>query len=128
MLNHLDQIASLKWLSVHLWTKWLWTWVQLQSLTSTCVFYKMMTLLYVRIHGWACAFVTKLMSSASCSWWWPCYMLKRTNGHVLVLPSWHLVRPAADEDFVIYTYTTTYTYATIIDLFKRIRRYLWNIS
>ena len=33
-LNHLAKLASLaKWLSVRLWTKWLWFRVQLQSLT-----------------------------------------------------------------------------------------------
>ena len=33
-LNHLAKLANLaKWLSVRLWTKWLWVWVPLQSLT-----------------------------------------------------------------------------------------------
>ena len=35
------------------------------------------------------------------SWWWLCYMSKRTYGHVLVLPSRRLGRPAVDDDFVI---------------------------
>ena len=32
----------------------------------------MMTLLYVAMHIWTCACVTKSTSSASCSWWWFC--------------------------------------------------------
>ena len=39
--------------------------------------------------------------TASCSWWYLCYMLKPTCEQVLVLPSWRLVRLAADDDFVI---------------------------
>ena len=39
-------------------------------------------------------------SSAS-SWRLLCYMLKRTYGHVPVLPSQHIVHPAAEDDFVI---------------------------
>ena len=40
-------------------------------------------------------------SSASCSWWWLCYMSKRTYEHVLVLPSRRLVCPVANDDFII---------------------------
>ena len=47
------------------------------------------------------ACVAKPMSSASCSWGWLCYVSKRTGGQVLVLPSRCLVRPAADDDFVM---------------------------
>ena len=35
-LNHLAKLTSLaKWLSVHLWTKWMWVQVQLQSIKVT---------------------------------------------------------------------------------------------
>ena len=43
----------------------------------------------------------KPTSSTSCSWWWLCYMTKRTCGQVLVLPSRRLVYPPADDDFAI---------------------------
>ena len=42
LVNHLAKLAFLaKWLSVRLWTKWLWVWVPLQSLNIqefTCFF------------------------------------------------------------------------------------------
>ena len=50
-----------------------------------------------KMHVWMC--VAKPMSRASCSWWWLCYMSKHMCGQVLVLPSWHLVHPAADDKF-----------------------------
>ena len=40
-------------------------------------------------------------TSSTCSWWWLCYMSKRTCGQVLVLPSLRLVYPPADDDFAI---------------------------
>ena len=40
----------------------------------------------------------------SCSCWWLRCMSKRTYGHVLVLPSQQLVRPAADDDFFYVPY------------------------
>ena len=43
--------------------------------------------------------ITKLLSSASCSWWWICYMQKQTWGQVLVLPGHCLVHPVANNDF-----------------------------
>ena len=49
----------------------------------------------------ACACVAKPTSGTSCSWWWLCYMSKTMCGKVLVLPNRHLVRPTADDDFVI---------------------------
>ena len=54
----------------------------------------------VEKHIWTCACVTKSTSSASCSWWRLSYMSKSTYGHVLALPSQHLVRPVADDNFV----------------------------
>ena len=53
----------------------------------------MMTFLYVKRHIWVCACVVKPTFSTS--------MSKRTYGHVLVLPSRRLGRPAVDDDFVI---------------------------
>ena len=58
--------------------------------TSTCT------------HVWIYACVAKSMSNASCSWWWHCYMSKRTCGQVLVWPSRCLMRLAAENDFVIH--------------------------
>ena len=43
----------------------------------------------------------------SCSCWWLRCMSKRTYGHVLVLPSRQLVRPAADDDFFM-SHTTSW--------------------
>ena len=59
------------------------------------------TYLHVETHAWTCACVAKLTYSASCSWWWYCYMSKRTYEHVLLLPSRCLVHLAVDDNLVI---------------------------
>ena len=48
----------------------------------------------VDTHEWTSASVAKPTSSASCSWWWLCYMSKRICGQVLVLSSRRLERTA----------------------------------
>ena len=70
-----------------------------------CFLHMEMTLLYVKMHVQTSACVAKPTSGASCSWWWLCYMLKHTCGQVFVLPSWCLVHPAADDDFVKLLYS-----------------------
>ena len=50
---------------------------------------------------WTSACVAKPMSSVSCSWWWLCYMSKSIIWTSPLLPSRCLVRPAADDDFII---------------------------
>ena len=56
------------------------------------------------VDRWKGVYVSKLTSSASCSWWWLFYMSKRTCGLVLVLPGQRLVRPVAGDDLAtLYT-------------------------
>ena len=43
------------------------------------------------------------LSSASCSWWRLCYMLKHTCRQVLVLQSWCLMHPADDFNKLLYS-------------------------
>ena len=70
------------------------------QVSVSCILQLMTTLLCVEKHVWACAFVTKSMSSASWGSWRLCYMSKLMYEYVLVLPSQRLLRPAADDDFV----------------------------
>ena len=44
---------------------------------------------------------TKAPVRTSCSLWWLCYMSKRTYGHESLLLGLRLMRPIADDDFVI---------------------------
>ena len=71
------------------------------AILGTTLFSWLMSLLYVKTHVWTGVCVARLTSSASCNWWWLCYMSKHTCEQVLVLSSTCLVYPTADDGFAI---------------------------
>ena len=68
-------------------------------------------------------------SNTSCSWWWYCYMSKSTYGHALVLSSWRLVRPAADDYFFICLISTIkFHLEAVSDVFSTASRRPWTYN
>ena len=100
MFRHITKSCSWWWLChMSIFIVWTSVCVAKPMLSTSCSWW-WLCYMSKRII-WTSACVAKPMSSVSCSWWWLCYMSKSIIWTSPLLPSRCLVRPAADDDFII---------------------------